>query len=142
MEKFVKHGIKQPYISIKPQKQQLYFLYKLIMNRKMFHYSCTDRILVFFNRISTIFCCCKKRKIKNCCSKRFNSAEKQNRLFTKGKHKLTRDLDIVTLIQRQQMHDVNKQALYNSTERFLLQYQRRNVIESNSDSNQENQKFY
>ena len=38
------------------------------------------------------------------------------------------------------MHDVNKQVLYDPTERFLLQYQRRNVIESNSDSAIENYK--
>ena len=38
------------------------------------------------------------------------------------------------------MHDVNKQVLYDPTERFLLQYQRRNVIESNSDSAIENHK--
>ena len=36
VEKFVKNGIKKPYISVKPKKQQLYFLYKLIMNRKLF----------------------------------------------------------------------------------------------------------
>ena len=35
MEKFVKTGIKKPYISVKPKKQQLYFLYKLILNRKL-----------------------------------------------------------------------------------------------------------
>ena len=40
------------------------------------------------------------------------------------------------------MHDVNKQALYNQTERFLLQYQRRNVIDSDSDSTRENQRFH
>ena len=72
---------------------------------------------------------------------RFKAAENKRKLFEKGKRKLTRDLDIITLIERQQMHDVNKQALYNSTERFLLQYQRRNVIESNSDSMTEIRKF-
>ena len=36
MENFVKTGIKKPYISVKPKKQQLYFLYKLILNRKLF----------------------------------------------------------------------------------------------------------
>ena len=36
MERFIKHGIRRPYISAKPKKQQLYFLYKLIMNRQKF----------------------------------------------------------------------------------------------------------
>ena len=56
----------------------------------------------------------------------------------KGQKKLTRDLDIVRLIKREQMHTVNKQVLYATTERFFLQYQRRNVIESDDESENEN----
>ena len=33
MEQFVKENTKKHYISEKPKRQQLYFLYKLIMNR-------------------------------------------------------------------------------------------------------------
>ena len=32
------------------------------------------------------------------------------------------------------MRDINKQILFTPTERFFLQYQRRGVIESSSDS--------
>ena len=67
-------------------------------------------------------------------------AEKRKKLFENGKSKLTRDLDILKLIERQQMHDVSKQTLYSATERFLLQFQRRNVIESDSESINDNQK--
>ena len=138
MEKFIRHGIRRPYISAKPKKQQLYFLYKLIMNRKKFQFDFVDRTL---NRLSFLFCCCRKKLLEKWCSERlFSTAEKRSRQFQKGQRKLTRDLDIVTLIQRQQMHDVSKQVLYKPAERFLLQYQRRNVIESNSDSTIENQK--
>ena len=97
MEKFVKNGIKKPYISVKPKKQQLYFLYKLIMNRKIFYYNSMDRLL---HNFSKVFCCCRKKLIEKWCSKRFKSAEKRSKLFQRGKRKLTRDLDIITLIQR------------------------------------------
>ena len=97
MEKFVKTGIKKPYISVKPKKQQLYFLYKLIMNRKLFQFNFIDRQL---HSIGKIFCCCRKKLIEKWCSKRFKSAETRRKLFKKGKRKLTRDLHIVTLIQR------------------------------------------
>ena len=97
MEKFVKTGIKKPYISVKPKKQQLYFLYKLILNRKLFQFNFIDRQL---HSIGKIFCCCRKKMIENWCSKRFKSAETRRKLFKRGKRKLTQDLDIVTLIQR------------------------------------------
>ena len=96
MERFVKNGIKKPYISAKPKRQQLYFLYKLIMNRKTFHYDFIDR---FLHRFSYLFCCCRKRLFERWCSKQlFTKAEKRARQFQKGQRKLTRDLDIVTLI--------------------------------------------
>ena len=81
MEKFVKTGIKKPYISGKPKKQQLYFLYKLIMNRKLFQFNFIDRQL---DRFAKIFCCCRKKLIEKWCSKRFKSAEKHRKLFKKG----------------------------------------------------------
>ena len=54
---------------------------------------------------------------------------------------MTRDLDIVNLIKREQMHTVNKQILYAPAQRFFLQYQRRNVIESNDESENENREM-
>lgn len=120
MEQFIKYGIRRPYISVKPKRQQLYFLYKLILNRTLFRFNFMDRML---HRLSKFTCCLKKRLIEKWCSKHvFKKAEKRAERFRRGKQKLTKDLDIVTLIQRQQMHDVNKQVLYNATERFLLQY--------------------
>ena len=86
------------YISMTPKRQQLYFLYKLIMNRKLFRYSFCDTII---NRIGKFFCCCRKKVIKKWCSNRFKMAEKRKKLFERGKRKLTRDLDILTLIERQ-----------------------------------------
>ena len=42
------------------------------------------------------------------------------------------------LIQRNQMNDVNRQVLFTEQERFLLQFQRRNVIDTTDGSNNEN----
>ena len=36
MEKLIRYNIKHSYISSKPKKQQLYFLFKLILNRRSF----------------------------------------------------------------------------------------------------------
>ena len=75
MERFVKNGIKKPYISAKPKRQQLYFLYKLIMNRKMFQFKCGDRML---HKLGKLFCCCRKASfIQNRCSKKFAHADKR-----------------------------------------------------------------
>ena len=75
------------------------------------------------HRFGKLFCCCRKASfVENRCSNKFAHADKRALQFSKGRNKLTRDLDIVRLIQRQQMHDVNKQVLYTPTEAFLLQY--------------------
>ena len=58
MEIFVKDNTKKHYISEKPKPQQLYFLYKLILNRKKFKYELSDRILILCGKF---FRCCRKR---------------------------------------------------------------------------------
>ena len=59
MKDFIKEGIKGHYIDKAPKKGQLYFLYKLIMNRKKFIFTKPDRILDFLTRY--FFCCCKRK---------------------------------------------------------------------------------
>lgn len=96
MEKFIKQGIRRPYISEKPKRQQLYFLYKLILNRTMFSYDFMDRML---HRVSKFACCLRKRLLEKWCSKHvFSKAERRAEQFRRGKRKITKDLDIVTLI--------------------------------------------
>ena len=68
MEQFVKENTKMRYISEKPKPQQLYFLYKLIMNRKKFKYSLSDRFLTLCGKFSR---CCRKN-----CARRYSVAEK------------------------------------------------------------------
>ena len=46
------------YISKHPKKQQLYFLFKLILNRKSFRFHLSEQVMLWF---SNLFCCCKKK---------------------------------------------------------------------------------
>ena len=119
MERFIKANIKSLYISEKPQRNKLYFLFNLILNRQNFQYKWPDRYL---HRASKVFVCCRQRCIKKHCSKRYQMAEKNHKLFEKGKKKLTRDLDIVKLIQHNQRNFINSQVIFNHDERFLLQF--------------------
>ena len=100
---FIKQGIKKHKIKETPLLGQLYFLFYLILNRKEFKFDFKDRMLHCINRCFTKKCFSGLR-----CPKRFQKAERRNQLFKRGKEKLTRDLDIVQLIKREQMHDVNK----------------------------------
>ena len=133
MEHFIKSNIQKHYISEKPKPQQLYFLYKIILNRKKFKYELSERVMVMCGKM---FRCCRRR-----CPRRYSMAEKQALLYQRGKSKLNVDLDIVRLIQRNQMNDVNRQVLFTEQERFLLQFQRRNVIDTSSGSNIENRNY-
>lgn len=119
MEQFMKENIKGLYIDEKPQRDKLYFLFSLILNRKSFVYEWADRAL---HRVSTVLFCCRKRCITKHCSKRYQNVEKLHRLYEKGKRKLERDLDIVKLIRHNQRSFVNSQVIFNHNERFLLQY--------------------
>ena len=118
MEQFIKDNTKRRYISEKPKPQQLYFLYKLIMNRKQFKYSLSDRLLIAIGKLCR--CCCFHKRQQQYCPRRYSLAEKHTMLYKRGKSKLNVDLDIVRLIQRNQMNDVNRQVLFTEHERFLL----------------------
>ena len=73
MKLFVEKGIKKRFISSKPKRQQLYFIYKLILNRTKFNLS---------NRNWLLLCLCKAF---TCCRKKYNSNRLQQRLSLAGK---------------------------------------------------------
>ena len=98
MKRFIKRGIKQRYISKKPKSQQLYFIYKLMMNRKKFEYKPSERVYYW---VSKLLCCFRKRFMeRGRCSKQFKLADKKKRLLESGKNLLADDLDILKLIRR------------------------------------------
>ena len=138
MENFIKDGINKNYISRKPKRQQLYFLYKLMMNRKRFEDSFKNRL---FNCLVTPFFCCPRKFDAKKKQNKLSIAHRQEMMFQKGQRKLQHDLDIVRIIENQQLNDIHNQVFFDPNERFFLQWQRRNVIESNSDSMQEQRQF-
>ena len=113
MREFIKRGAHQKKISDRPTKQQLYFLYKLIVNRTKIEYSLSDSIRYLLGKICV---CCRRCKK----SARFQKSKSNVKVFQEGKSKLKRDLDIVKLIQRSLESKVNSQVHYNPEERFLL----------------------
>ena len=103
MKLFIKKGIKSKYISKKPKKQQLYYLYKLILNRRSFTYRWAETLLLWSRKL---FCCCSKKCIEKRCKKSFKTAEKKEKFFKKGKDNLKNDLDIVRLVSSIQNQSV------------------------------------
>ena len=96
----------------------------LIMNRGQFRYLWSDSWKHMIYRVIKCFskcCLCCNRLCKRS-SLKYAVAEEKHKLFEKGKQLMTRDLDIVKLIQRNQIYDVNEQVLYNQRERFFLQF--------------------
>ena len=131
MKKFIKQGIKRGYVSTKPHRQQLYYIYKLIVNRYKFKYTAQDFVRNFIDKLC---CCCK---LKNS-SKSFKQAAIRGKQFERGQKKIKEDLDIIKLIQNNVARVVNQQVLYDADERYLLKFQKRNCINSNSESQLEN----
>ena len=85
MEKIIKDEIKdiEDFTrSKKPERRQLYILYKLLMNRKPFEFIWNDRYLI---RLSKLLCCYRKSCVRRLCSNRYQEAEKKQRALKKGK---------------------------------------------------------
>ena len=59
-------------------------------------------------------------------------------MFYRGREKLHRDLDIIRLIKRSLKAQIDHQVQYNENERFLLNFNRKYVICSDSSSGREN----
>ena len=90
---FIKENLTKHYISEKPKRQQLFFLFKLILNRRGFEFKFREMVLL---EISKFLCCCKKRLTS---TSRFKEAKSRERSFDKGNKRLTKDLDIVSLVK-------------------------------------------
>ena len=93
MKKFIRKGVKDFHYSDKPTRQQLYYLYKLIINRRPFSYSWGDWLRSCLIKSCL---CCKLKKSTN----KFMQAYENDKIYQRGKEKLHQDLDIVKLIQR------------------------------------------
>ena len=81
MRRFIEQNTKQHYISKKPKKQQLYFLFKLILNRTQFKTDWRDNLSLFYYK--SLLCCrtkCFSRK-----GAQRNTVADKEKIFNRGK---------------------------------------------------------
>ena len=76
-------------ISIKPKKQQMYYLYKMIMNRRTFEYKMRHTIRYYFR----CFCLRSNKSLKEVYD------GKRDVYFNLASRKLDKDLDVITLLR-------------------------------------------
>ena len=113
---------KKRLISLKPKKQQLFAIYHLILNQRNFVYqSCKA-----FTYQLTCLDCRSKRSIKR--------RDRTDYQLDKGIEKLEQHLDVTKLIKRAQIVKVIENVLFNQDEKFLLNYQKCDVIDYDSSS--------
>ncbi|CDW90842.1 UNKNOWN [Stylonychia lemnae] len=97
---------------------------KSIINRTKFKYGIQKMIDYIFR------CICLRRKQ----SIRIDEQNKVHFLFKKGKKKLKKELDVIKLLKSLRKFKLLQQALLPQKGRVLLQYQRFNLIETDSSS--------
>lgn len=98
-------------ISHRPKRQQLFYIFHLILNQRRFSYNTCYAIRYFFSCLA----CRGKRSLKNL------KRAKQDVFLDRGIEKLSRDLDIVNLLDMVKGYHVMKQVLFSEDDRFLLQ---------------------
>ena len=96
-------------ISKKPKRQQLYNLYKLIVNRKMLEYTTYHIYEQYFR------CLCYKsrHKLKN---SNLSKIGKRHVYFRKAKERLNNDLDIAGLLEVRYGFEILKSILFDEDE--------------------------
>ena len=120
-------------ISHIPKRQQLYYIYHLILNQGQFTYSMCLTLAYYFRCFA---CSCRKDSSKSKFKWRQNSGLKHMQL-DKGKHKLNRDLDIINLLEMVKDYHLMRQVLFNQDDRFFLALQHRDMICESSTENEE-----
>ena len=94
------------YFSRKPKKEQFYYLYLMILNRRTMNGS-LKAVLAYYLR--SLFNSCSRGEIK-----------REDRLMDKGIKRLKKDLDIVSLLNLQQEFKEAKSALFDRDDKKLL----------------------
>ena len=113
-------------ISTKPKRQQLFYIYKRIMNRRNFEYS-LRHILNYF-----ISCrqCKKNESLRE-------GASKRDLYLNRAIVKLKNDMSVTKLLSRAQVMQEMHQILFNPSDRMLMKLQKRGVVSSNTESAEE-----
>ena len=99
-------------ISSKPKRQQLYELYKLILNRKMLEYNAFHAFEEYFR----CFFCRSKQSLKY---KTKGNIGKRHLYFRKAKERLAQDLDISGLLQVRYGFEIMKSILFDEDDLVL-----------------------
>ena len=107
-------------ISDRPKRQQLYYIFHLILNQRKFSYNSCLAIAYYLR----CFACRKSSSLKK------SKAAKNDFYLDRGIEKLSRDLDIVNLLDIVKGFHVMKQVLFSQDDRFFLHLQRRDMIYS------------
>ena len=105
---------------------QLNLVFRRILNQELFNY---PRFLVprYFFRC---LCCVRSDKLKK--------IDKTNYYLRKGVDKLHQDMDVVGIIRMLHNVDIMHSVLFDEFNQFLLKFQRRLVIDSDSNATSEN----
>ena len=112
-------NLRHTLICEKPKRQQLFYIYHLILNRRKFIYDKCNSASYFFCRFG---CMRSESSLKNL------KTGKQDFLLNKGTRKLKRDLDILELFKIVRGFRVMKKTLFTKEWRELLQYSRASII--------------
>ena len=58
-------------------------------------------------------------------------------MFSKANERLSKDLDVATLVSDKRKNDLLKQLIFTGQERFLMQFSKRAVVASDSESDKD-----
>ena len=105
-------------LSLPPKRNQLYFIFHLILNQRIIVYRTWDAIKFYFSCRH----CRKQRSLKKYKSKDF--------YLNQGIQKLQTDLDIVNLLEIIKGFRIIQQVLFTKDDQFFLKHQRRDIIDS------------
>ena len=125
MKMILKNKVKQD-ISKYPKRQQLYYVYRTIINRRNFEYTLK-------NLFSYFFLCrnCSKRE------KLWRGPAKRDLYLNRAIVKLNKDMGVMDLLFRAHIVKEMQQILFNKSDRMLMQMQKRRVIDSATTSSEE-----
>ena len=101
MKDAIRKQLKMP-ISSKPKKQQLYYLYKMIMNRRTFEYKMRHTLRYYFK----CFCLRSNKSLKQI------KDGKRDVYFDLASRKLDKDLDVITLLRIMQTADQAQKIIF------------------------------
>ena len=113
-------------ISEMPKKQQLYWIFALILNQKRLVYSTCNALMYYFR----CYKCRKQSTLKQ------SKSGKIDYFLNQGIKKLSHDLDIVNILDIIKGSRTMRYLVLNKDDHFLLKNQHKNVIDSDASESE------